>query len=219
VPPSAHPFFAGLAEPACRALLAHAVERTYAAGEVLFLAGTPPRGLHLVLDGHVRVVRGAGGRPHVVHEERAGGTLGEVPLFEGTTYPATAVAAAPTRCLVISREAVRAAVGASPDVALALLGRLAARVRLLVERMDARTSRSTLGRLAALAVARHGASGGAPFTLARTQQDAAEELGTVRELVVRGLRDLRARGVLGTAGRGRYVVLDEPRLRRIAAER
>ncbi|HVE77568.1 MAG TPA: Crp/Fnr family transcriptional regulator [Gemmatimonadaceae bacterium] len=209
---------AELPGPAARTLLAGAGECRFAADEVLYLAGTPAAGLFIVLEGEVRVLRAGGGRPHVLHTEGPGGTLGEVPLFEGTTYPATAIAAEPTRCLVLTRDAVRAAVRADPDVAFALLRRLAARVRLLVERLDQRAGHPTLGRLAALVLARHRAAGGAPFALARSQQEAAEELGTVRELVVRGLRELRARGALRAVGRGRYVVADEGALRTLAGD-
>jgi CRP/FNR family transcriptional regulator len=210
-------FFAELPDAARRALLAGAVERRFGADEVLFLAGTPARGLYVVTEGRVRVVRGAGGRPHVIHEEGVGGTLGEVPLFEGSTYPATAVAAEPTRCLLLTRESVRAAVRAEPDIALALLARLAARVRHLVDRVDSRTARPALQRLADLLIERHRAAGGRSFVLARTQQAAAEELGTVREVVVRGLRALRHDGVIRTAGGGRYVVTDENALRRLSS--
>jgi CRP/FNR family transcriptional regulator len=214
---------AALAPRARSALLAGAVERRFAAGAVLYLAGAPARGLYLVLEGRVRVLRAGGGRPHVLHVEGPGGTLGEVPVFEGLDgaappYPATAVAAEPTRCLVVSRAGVRAAVRAHPELALALLARLAARVRLLVERADARVARSTRARLAALLLVRHAASGGRAFALARTQQEAAEELGTVRELVVRGLRALRAAGTIRAVGGGRYVVTDEARLRAEAGD-
>ncbi|MDF1505904.1 cyclic nucleotide-binding domain-containing protein, partial [Roseisolibacter sp. H3M3-2] len=116
------------------ARLARAVERRFAAGAVLYLAGTPARGLYLVLEGRVRVLRAGAGRPHVLHVEGPGGALGEVPVFEGLDgaappYPATAVAAEPTRCLVVSRAAVRAAVRAHPELALALLERLAEAVK------------------------------------------------------------------------------------------
>jgi CRP/FNR family transcriptional regulator len=200
------------------ALLAGAVERRFAADAVLFLAGTPARGLYVVLEGRVRVLRAGAGRAHVLHDEGPGGTLGDVPVFEGLdgatpTYPATAIAAEPTRCLLLTRATVRAAVRADPEVALALLARLAGRVRLLVERADARVARGTGARLAALLLARHAASRGRPFTLARTQQEAAEELGTVREVVVRGLRALRTAGIVRAVGGGRYVVVDEAELR------
>ena len=47
------------------------------------------------------------------------------------------------------------------------------------------------------------------------QQDLADAVGTVREVVVRALRELREAGVLRT-GRGAIVVLDPERLAREA---
>jgi CRP/FNR family transcriptional regulator len=199
------------------ALLASAVERSFAAGEILYLAGSPARSLYLVMDGRVRLLRESHGRTILIHHEERGGCLGEVPLFEGTTYPATAMAAEPTRCLVIHREAILEMVRTEPELALALLARLAARVRHVVDRLDRNTSQSTLGRLAEHLLARASASRARAFTLGASQQQAAEELGTVRELVVRGLRALRDRGAIVALGGGRYSVADEGLLRRIAS--
>jgi CRP/FNR family transcriptional regulator len=169
------------------------------------------------MDGRVRLLRESHGRTILIHHEERGGCLGEVPLFEGTTYPATAMAAEPTRCLVIHREAILEMVRTEPELALALLARLAARVRHVVDRLDRNTSQSTLGRLAEHLLARASASRARAFTLGASQQQAAEELGTVRELVVRGLRALRDRGAIVALGGGRYSVADEGLLRRIAS--
>jgi CRP/FNR family transcriptional regulator len=216
---SAHPWLGeALSRGARDALLRGAVERRYAPDEVIYLAGSPAQSLYLVLEGRVRVMRGDGGRAHVLHVEERGGSLGEVPLFEGATYPATTIAAEPTRCLVLSRDAVLGAIRAEPELGLALLARLAARVRLLVERLDRNTGHSTLHRLAELLLERHAAAHGKSFVIAATQQEAAEEIGTVRELVVRGLRTLRQRGVIAAKGGGRYVVTDEAALRTIASD-
>jgi hypothetical protein len=87
---------------------------------------------------------------------------------------------------------------AEPQFAVAVLARLAARVRHLVDRLDRNTSHSTLGRLAEHLLARSETSRGRTFTLGASQEQAAEELGTVRELVVRGLRTLRDRGAIGS---------------------
>ena len=229
-PPLLDSFFAELPEAVRRALLAVAGERRFAAGELLFQAGAPARVMYVVLEGRVRVLRGGGGRPHVLHEEGPGGTLGEVPLFESLhmpgedasgvsrpgSYPATAIAAEPTRCLALTRDVMRGLVRREPDVALALLARLAARVRHFVDRLDERAGHGTRARLAALLLARHLASGGRSFAIGRSQQEVAEELGTVRELIVRGLRALRDVGAIRAAGGGRYAVMDEALLRRIA---
>lgn len=198
------------------ALIARGVTRRYSADEVLYLAGAPAQALYIVLEGRVRVMRGEGGRAYVLHVETAGGSLGEVPLFEGTTYPATAIAAESSRCLVLTRDAVLSAVRTDPELALALLSRLAGRVRLLIERLDRQTGHSTLGRLAALLIERAEGANGGSFTLGGTQQQTAEEIGTVRELVVRGLRTLRHRGVVESRGGGRYIVTDAAALSEIA---
>lgn len=205
---------AALPERMRRLLLDRGVERSFAADEVIYLAGAAAGRMYLVLDGRVRLLRGRDGNPILIHEEIAGGCIGEVPLFEGTTYPATAICAEPTRCLVLERSFILDMVRAEPELALALLQRLAARVRHLVERLDRNSAQSTLARLAQLILAR--ADGKRSFTLGITQQQAAEEIGTVRELVVRGLRTLRDRGIIEAKGGGRYVVRDLGALREAA---
>ena len=219
---------AGVSDASWARLAAASVRREYATGETIFAAGAPARGLFVIVDGRVRVMRGGGGRPFVLHVEGAGATLGEAPMFESlahdgalpeATYPATAVAAEPTTCLFVSRDAVRATVRDDPELALALLARLAARIRHFVDRMDDRARLPALGRLASLLLQRHEASRGRSFALAPTQRQAAEELGTVREIVVRGLRELCERGVIARAGGGRYLVRDEPALRALADAR
>lgn len=213
-----HPWLLGaITADTRRALLAAGIERHYAAEEVLYLAGTPASNIHLVLEGRVRLMRDSA-RAIMIHDERAGGCLGEVPLFEGTTYPATAIASERTRCLVISRVAVLAAVRENPDLALALLSRLAARVRAIVQRLDD-TGKSTQARLAEHLLACATASRSASFTLGGTQQQVAEEMGTVRELVVRGLKSLQDRGAIIRKGNGRLVIADEQLLRAVAADR
>jgi CRP/FNR family transcriptional regulator len=206
-----------LSERARTVLLASSVERRVAAGELLYLAGSPASSLYLVLEGRVRLLRESHGRTILVHFEESGGTLGDVPLFEGTTYPATAMAAEPTRVLVVPRDVILSAIQAEPAFALAVLARLAARVRYLVDLLDRNTSHSILARLAEHLVARSTAARGSSFTLGASQQQVAEELATVRELVVRGLRTLRDRGAIVARGGGRYSVADLELLRRIAS--
>ena len=204
-------------ERARAALLAAAAERSFGTNEILYLAGSPARCLYLVLEGRVRLLRESHGRTTYIHDESQGGCLGEVPLFEGTTYPATAMASEPTRCLVLHRDAILDTIRTEPELALALLTRLAGRVRQLVERLDRNSSHSTLARLAQHLLDRSAASRRRAFTLGVSQQQVAEELGTVRELVVRGLRVLREQGAIEALGGGRYSIVDEGILHRIAS--
>lgn len=200
--------FSEIGTAARRELAARAVERHFAAGEVLFTAGSPARGLFVIQEGRVRVTRGGHGRPHVVHEEGPGGTLGEIPVFDEGGYPATAVAREATRCLVYAPRAIAAAMEVDPKVGWVIARGLARRVRVLLDRLDRYRARDVTARLAEVVRERQRAGRGAPFALGQTHQELAEELGTVREVVVRSLRELRRRGIIASAGRGRYRVTD-----------
>ena len=208
------PLFAGLNPSAHRTLASRAVERRFAPDETLFLAGTPSRGLFVILEGTVRVLRTRDGRQHVIHQEGPGGTLGEVPLFDGGGYPATAVAATETRCALISQRVLDAAMADDRRLCWRLLERVARRVRGLVERIDALATRDVASRLAAHVLARCVSSDGRLLvSVGSTQGELAEEVGTVREVVARQVRALVGAGVLRRIGRGRYEVLDEHALR------
>jgi CRP-like cAMP-binding protein len=97
---------------------------------------------------------------------------------------------------------------ADPEVAWLLLRRLAGRVRTLVEQLDRLAARDVGARLAEYLLARAPEDGGAALTLGAPQARVAEELGTVREVLVRELRQFRAEGLLRSAGRGRYEIVD-----------
>ena len=215
--PDEHPWpVAELPAAARRSLLTGASERHFATDEVIYLAGDRATRLYLVLEGRVRLMRGRGGRAVFIHDELAGGVLGEVPLFEGSTYPATAIAGEPTRCLALERDRLLDALRSNPELSFAVLARFAGRIRMLVQRIDGQATRTALARLATFLIERSGAVPGRSFTLGASQQHAAEEIGTVREVVVRGLKRLRERGAIVSRGGGRYAVLDPVLLRSIA---
>jgi CRP/FNR family transcriptional regulator, dissimilatory nitrate respiration regulator len=207
------PFFAAFPRAAAQTLADRAVARRFATGETLFRAGDEASGLMVVLEGKVRVIRRAGERAQVVHVEGVGGTLGEVPVFGGGGYPATAVAAEPTVCAVLAREALAAALRSSPDAAFVLLERLARRVREVVERLDRSALRSVSARLAEYLTVRADARGRSLVALGMTQTELAEELGTVREVIVRELHALRMAGLVRSLGGGKMEILDLPALR------
>jgi CRP-like cAMP-binding protein len=152
-----------------------------------------------------------------VHTEGPGGTLAEVPFFEGALLPATAIATRASCCLLLDREGLRAVMRDDPAVAWIFLRRLSARVRHLVERLDRASSQTVPSRLAAFIVARAASAQSDTFTLGLTQADLAEELGTVREVTVRALARLRDSGLIEFVGRGRYAVKDRAALEDLAA--
>lgn len=208
------PVFRDASPDALSALARRALEMTFPAGAVVFLAGSAPRGWYVVLEGCIRVVRGNGSRQYVLHTERAGGTLAEVPMFGGSVHPATGIAVEPTRCAVFDRASLEAALNECPSISFLINRRLALRIKRLVERLDER-SRSVKSRLAEFLLDRASRSATrGRLSLGMTQQALAEELGTVREVISREIKALARDGVIRSLGGGRYEVRDASELRR-----
>jgi CRP/FNR family transcriptional regulator, dissimilatory nitrate respiration regulator len=209
------------------ALLKRSVEKVFSPGDRLWSAGDLSEGIALVLEGKVRIVRVTGDRQTVIHSGEAGSTLGEVPFFTGEAYPATAIASEPTRCLFFTRAALTEAMALDSRLAFFFLRRLSRRVQTLVDKIDQNTASSVQTRLARFILTRDEkvrnvastpprTKGAVAFSLGATQTALAEELGTVREVLVRALRSLREAGAIERAGDGKYRVADVTILRRLA---
>jgi CRP/FNR family transcriptional regulator len=208
------PLFAILAPETRQALGRAAVVRSAPAGTALFSVGAPARGLMLILSGTVRVMGERQGRQHLVHQSGPGESLGEVPLFAGGGYPATAIAHTDCSYAVFPPEALAGVIQRDAQVAWLLLGRLARRVRDLVSRLERNTVWSVESRLAEILLNRQLEAGSGPFTLGAPQAALAEEIGTVREVVVRTLAAFCRQGLLRRERRGWYRVRDAERLGR-----
>jgi CRP/FNR family cyclic AMP-dependent transcriptional regulator len=105
---------------------------------------------------------------------------------------------------------------AGGPLAEVLLRRLASRTREVIGRLDRLVHLTVARRLARHLVERAEATRRREVSLGMTQVALAEELGTVKEIVVRELRALARRGLVAPLGRGRYLVADVDALRRFA---
>src|SRR5690348_5926703 len=188
-------------------------------GAILYHAGTRADGLYIVLSRRVRVARETELHVELLHTEGPGGVLGEIPIFGGGPFPATATAVEPTRCAHLPIAAVQRLLENDPAFVRFALHRLANRARSLLQRIDDVTASTIPARVARVVLARASTvSSGQEFTIGVSQEALAAELGTAREVVVRALRALVATGALARAGRSRFVVRNENTLRTIAGD-
>src|SRR4051794_17812247 len=177
--------FGSLTNEELRDLASLCTERKLSREEVLFIAGEEARGLYVVVSGAVRAFRaGADGREQVIHTERAGATLAEVPVFDNGTYPATAVADEDSVLLFIAKEDVRAVCREQPGIALAALELLAGRLRRHAELVEALSLRAVGQRLARLLLTEANergerTAGGTSFDIIATNGQIAARVGTV----------------------------------------
>ncbi len=209
---AAVPLFSGLSPEELRLLAARFVRKRYSQGELLFSEGDACRGLHIIDSGRLRIFKSSpSGREQVLAVEGPGGSVAELPVFDGGPYPASVSAVEDAQVLFISRPDLRNFCLEHPEVALKMLAVVGARLRRLVgiiEELSFTTVRQRLvSALVRLAQTGRRSERGIEFELPGTHQEMAHQLGTVRELVSRNLMRLQAEGLIHVEARS-IVVLD-----------
>ena len=182
-------------------LAEHAMPRHYRKDEALFFAGEEAHGLFVIVSGSVRAFRESEGREQVIHVERAGATVAEVPVFDDGTYPSTVAAEEDTDVLFLHKRDVRRLSLQHPEIPLAAVKVLAARLRRCAELVEVLSLKEVGQRVARFLVSearRHGqpTSDGVCLTLTYTNQQIAARVGSVREVISRALSRLQHDGLI-----------------------
>lgn len=160
---------------------------------------------HGLLDGELDAI--------VISIESAGSSLGEVSVFDGGSYSATATAMEPTTLLRLRGDSFRALCLANPAIAfqvIRVLGHRLRHLRALVEKLSFATVRDRLI-LHLLQLAQEvGTADGNEIRVVLTEnnEELAGRLGTVRELVSRNLGRLHGEGLI--VMRRRLVWIPDP---------
>ena len=196
-----------LSETELREIAARAIVHKLGKGELLFLAGDPPKGLYVVVEGAVRAFRvGADGREQVIHVERAGATVGEVPFFDEGSYPSTTAGDEESILLFISRAEVFSLVSSHPSIALAALKVLATRLRNCASLVETLSLHDVDRRLARLLLSEARIRGtripsGFEMDFFLTHQQVASRIGSVREVVSRAFSRIQQAGLVRVEGK------------------
>lgn len=207
--------FGELDEPDLHALASRAIEHRLARGQVLFVAGEEARGLYVIVEGAVRAFReSVDGREQIIHVERAGATIAEVPVFDEGAYPSTVAAEEDSTVLFIDKRDVHRLCVDHPRISLTALKLLAGRLRKCAELVEALSLREVDQRLARHLLAeahRRGVRDGSRLwvELVLTNQQIAARIGTVREVVSRALNRLQQNGLISVDGRRVYITDEE----------
>jgi CRP/FNR family transcriptional regulator len=186
-----------------------AITETASAGSTLWRTGDVEPHFVIVVSGLVRVyVTAPDGRTLTVRYCRRGDILGAFSMFaEDFSMPATTQALVESELLVLNPDSVRKGARSDARVAEALLVEVSERVGAFVREITDSafmTVRQRIGRhLLDLASEQQR---DADLVARISQQDLADAVGTVREVVVRVLRDLRGEGVVETGRVGIRIV-------------
>jgi len=194
--------FSELDDTALRSIAERAVTRYFRKDEVLFIAGEKAEGLYVIVSGSVRAFRDSvDGREQVIHVERAGGTVAEVPMFDDGNYPSTVAAEEETAALFLDKRDVRQLCLEHPEITLAALRVLARRLRRCAELVETLSLKEVGQRVARFVLSEARRNGqqtnqGVVVTLTQTNQQIAARVGSVRDVVSRAISRLQNDGLI-----------------------
>ena len=147
------PIFSDLSESELTFLSARVGQRKFGEGELIFSEGEPCSGMYVVESGNVRIFKSSpGGREQVLSIDGPGGSVAELPVFDGGNYPASAQAITPTALLFVSKQDFHTLCLQHPEVALKVLRVVACRLRRLVGIIEELSFTTVRHRLAAVLV-------------------------------------------------------------------
>lgn len=207
------PYFEPVPAAERRQLAAAAVWRRHEPGHVVFRQGEPAEGLHCVVRGRIKAVRySPAGRELIIRFFSPFETFGEVGALEGGQNPSWAIAAEPSKTLLLPTASLSPVLRRYPEVAARLMHAMAHKLRYAMNRFAEVSLYDVKSRVAAFLLAQR-ESGQAVCRL--TQDELAAMLGTVRQVLGRALSDLQEAGAIRLR-RGAIEVVDPEALRDLA---
>ncbi len=211
------PFFKGLDASSIQDLAAACLSVSFEKGDEVFAEGDEARGMFLVVSGSVKVYRASlSGREQILAIEPPGAVIAELPLLDGEPYPASCAALEECELLLLPIAAFEEILRRRPEVALGALRVIGGRLRQLVMLVEELSLLEVPQRLAKYLLTISERRGDT-FTLPLSNQEIANRLGTVREIVSRNLHRLEQQGAIRIEGR-RITVLDPQRLQELVEE-
>lgn len=199
----ANPYFDDLPVEILREVADHMQLRGFERGEVLFWEGDPCAGLHIIHEGSVKLYRiSPQGRQYIIRVLQEGETCNEVPAFDTGTNPVNVETLERSTVWVIDDAILRSLVRRHPDFALKVLSNFGKNLRGLVRMVSEMAFYQVTNRLARLVSELPDDESRPPWT----QEQLAAQLGTVREVVARSLKELERSGAIRIEDRRIHVV-------------
>lgn len=208
------PYYSGLGPTELDSIQRVMFEKSAGRGEIFLLDGEASEVLFFVISGVVKVFKAsASGKEQILSMVRPGGTLNDVPIFDGGPNHVSAQAMTPVLLYSIEKSDLLNIMREHPQVALNVIKVLGKQMRHLILLIEDLSFKNVLGRVAKILLepGRDGDSSRPRLT----QQDMAAMAGTAREMVGRSLKTLENEGII-RMDRNRIVITDKKALEQIA---
>ena len=175
-----------------------AIVRTFAAGEEVFAQGEDAAFLPIVVSGRVKMVHYLEpGKEVIIGIFEEGEMFAVPPVFDGKTYPSTAIAMEPSSLLILGREQFLELIRRSDEFAFAVIGWMCAMLRektSTIQTLATASPEQRVGNILLKLAAREDGEG--PVKISLRRQDIAEMAGLTTETTIRVIRNLAAKGMI-----------------------
>jgi len=184
-----------IGDPMVRELALRGQVRAFPKNAVIINEGDRGDSLYVILTGKVKVyVSDDDGREMILDTYSPGDYVGEMAL-DGRPRSASVMTLEPTTCSVVTRDELRNAISANPDVAMGLIATLIDRARIATDNVKNLALMDVYGRVARLLLSLAKEEGGKLVVPERmTQQDIADRVGASRDMISRIFKDLTIGG-------------------------
>lgn len=178
-----------------------AINRKVVNGEMLFVQNQKASGFYLIDSGQIKIYRMApDGREQIIHLFGEGEIFGEVPVFQGTAYPAYAQATAKSEIIYFGRDEFLDLGKKQPEILLSLLAILSMRLRNFVELIDDFSLKDVTSRLAKYLCKHCAGCDSRKVSLPISKTELAANLGTIPATLSRTFKKLQELDIIKVKG-------------------
>jgi len=198
------PLFSGLSKDQLEMIRYIAVDKFYNKGRPVFNEGDVVNGFYIVVNGKVKIFKVSHeGKEQIFHIYGSGDPFGEVPVFSGGKFPATAQPRLKGHLLFLPRGAFVEMIASNPSLSLNMLAVLSLRLRQFTVQIENLSLKEVPGRLASyLVYLADEKDQGDSVTLSISKGQLASLLGTIPETLSRIFAKMTDQGLIEVMGRG-----------------
>lgn len=180
-----------------------AVEKNYSRGESIFFEGDDGHGFYMVAEGKVKIFKlSFSGKEQILHIFGGGEIFGEVPVFNGTPFPATAETLAKTSLIYFPRKRFIELITQYPSISLNMLAILSLRLRRFTTQIENLSLKEVPERLAGYLLYLMEEQGkDEQVSLDISKGQLASLLGTIPETLSRIFAKMGEEGLIAVKGR------------------
>ncbi len=217
------PYFKGLKEEAINSILEYTSVKDLSKGKYLFMSDDICNNLYLVKKGLIEVFHiGDEGKKIIMHQAGVGAILGDTIIFDEGKYRANAYAAEDTELLSIGKGDMEALIYRYPGIAMGMIVDFGRRIRVLkafAAEIALTDVKKRIIRLLLELAGKEETNGDNTVTLSNlpTQDEMAYRIGTVREVLCKGLHKLEKDNLVKVK-RGKIIICNVAGLREFILE-